>query len=390
MHICIYTKNEFYQSDKEHILQNFLGARWCSNKISCNEVQSIFGRTIDCALEERLKVIRTLFGTKGGRGGESQNLKNIKDKKGNKYHIKPGGVPCIPEPIIQKRPIKDSAHLVQVSLGHKKQLEWAVDKLRKQFPNVVFDINEIRKKLRKCDTKYLKEKIHLELSIGGTEYFRGLLKSAFNLLGVNSSETALMPCFDSLRCFILTGSGDSKKYIRHLPSSDELQILRLGQIDHFIGIFSNGKTVEGIVQFFGGIGHLVRLTDVYDGADFCYGYIVNPLRDSEPSEIRNPTFYKGCIPTFYKGIKEPSQDVKHIYKEIISCLLKKYYDFAQQEEVSRIVNEELMQHKGKLLTEDMLERLISKTMRFIESRLNSGWRIIDVFSRPYAREEHGQ
>lgn len=370
MHICIYTKDEFYQADKEHILQNFFGARWRSNSICCNKVQSIFGRTIDCALEEGLKVIRNLFGTEGGRGGEGPDLKNVEDKKGNKYHLKPGGVPCIAEPIIQKSSAKNGTHLVRVSLRDIKQFGWTTAKLREQFPEVMFDINEIKNNLS-YDEEYLKEEIHLRFRIGGTEYFRSLLKSAFNLLGVNSPETALMSCFDSLRYFILTGSGDSKKYIRYLPSSDELQILpQLGQIDHFIVIFSNGKTVEGIVQFFGGIGYLVRLADEYDGPDFCYGYQVNPLRDSNPAEVRNPLFDKFCIPTFDHGVEKLCPDVGRIYNEIISRLLERYYDLAQHKELSRIINEELMPHKGKLFTKEVAEKLVSRLTRFIVSRLN--------------------
>lgn len=40
MNRCIYTKEYFETADGEHILQNFLGARWTSTEISSNEVTS--------------------------------------------------------------------------------------------------------------------------------------------------------------------------------------------------------------------------------------------------------------------------------------------------------------------------------------------------------------
>jgi len=51
MHTCIYTRTNFASSTGEHILQNFLGARWTSNSIVCNEAQIKFGKTIDSAFE---------------------------------------------------------------------------------------------------------------------------------------------------------------------------------------------------------------------------------------------------------------------------------------------------------------------------------------------------
>lgn len=68
MPTCIYSKAKFDLADGEHILQNFLGARWVSNQIVCNEVQKQFGETIDCDLEKALRPFRNLLGSKGGRG----------------------------------------------------------------------------------------------------------------------------------------------------------------------------------------------------------------------------------------------------------------------------------------------------------------------------------
>ncbi len=281
MKTCIYAKNEFASADGEHILQNFLGARWVSNDISCNEAQALFGETIDSALEEGLRQFRNLLGTKSGRGGDGPDLKNIEDSEGNKYHILPGGIPHLAQPTIATNQLEDGSHVVHVKLGDMKQLDWAIAKLRNQFPTASWNIEEIKGQLT-SEKQYLNDKIRLRAGIGGQEYFRGLLKAAFNLLGVNDSSIALHPCFDALRIFILDGTGEDRNHIRWLTTTDKLAISNLGPFDHFVGIYSKGNTVDGIVQFFGGICHIVRLTSNYNGPEFRFGYQVNPLRNSPP------------------------------------------------------------------------------------------------------------
>lgn len=368
MKTCIYTKREFASADGEHILQNFLGARWVSHDISCNEVQSMFGNTIDVALEQGLQQFRNLLGTKGGRGGQGPDVKNIKDSEGNKYHMEPGGVPHLAEPSIITNELEDGTHVVQARLGDMKQLGWAIAKLRNQFPNATWDIEEIKGKLT-SEREYLKDRIHLRAGIGGRDYFRGLLKAAFNLLGANAADIALRPCFDTLRTYVLNGIGDDKSHIRWLTTADKLAITDLGPFDHFVAIYSRGRTVDGIVQFFGGISHIVRLSDSYDGPDFCFGYQVNPLRDSSPAETRTPSFDPTHLPMFDEGHEMPGPDVWPIYSALFSRFMESYYDIASKGEISRIVDEILAPHEGEILSEEIVSELIENISKFIVTRI---------------------
>ncbi|MCE2504853.1 MAG: hypothetical protein J4G05_12500, partial [Chlorobi bacterium] len=59
-----------WESDGEHILQNFLGTRWTSLEIVYNEVQAEFGQTIDASLERGLQPIRNLRGYKSDEGAD--------------------------------------------------------------------------------------------------------------------------------------------------------------------------------------------------------------------------------------------------------------------------------------------------------------------------------
>lgn len=368
MKTCIYTKEQFDAADGEHILQNFLGARWISHDISCNKVQSMFGETIDCALEEGLRQFRNLLGTKGGRGGEGPDVKNVEDSDGNKYHMQPGGTPYLAEPKIITKELEDGTHVVQAKLGDMKQLGWAIAKLKNKFPTVTWDIDEIKGKLT-AEKDYLKNPVHLRAGIGGRDYFRGLLKAAFNLLGVSASTVALRPCFDQLRTYILNGTGDEKNHIRWLATTDRLAITDLGSFDHFIAIYSRGTTVDGVVQFFGGISHIVRLSNSYDGPDICFGYQVNPLRNTEPAETRMPVFAPDRLPKFDEGHEIPGPEVWPIYSALFSRFMDNYYDIASKGEISRIVDEVLIPHEGEILSEEIVGEMVEKVSKFIVTRM---------------------
>lgn len=368
MKTCIYTKKQFESADGEHVLQNFLGARWVSHDISCNEVQQKFGESIDSALEEGLRQFRNLLGTKGGRGGDGPTLKNVEDSLGNKYHLLPGGVPFLAEPMISTKKLDDGTHMLHAKLSDMKQLGWAITKLRNQFPNAKLDVEELKGKLT-SEKEYVRDKIRLRAGIGGRDYFRGLLKAAFNLLGANATDIALRPCFDALRTYILDGIGEDKHHIRWLNTSDRLAITNLGPFDHFVAVFSCGNTVDGLVQFFGGISHIVRLSDRYEGPEFCFGYQVNPLRDSNPAETRSPAFDQHGLPRFDEGHVLPGPDVWAVYKVLFSRFLENHSNQASQGEIGRIVDEVLAPHDGEILSEEVVGKLADEVTKFIASRM---------------------
>ncbi|MGR3317661.1 MAG: hypothetical protein ACUZ8O_04205 [Candidatus Anammoxibacter sp.] len=347
MNTCIYSKTKFEKANGEHILQNFLGGRWVSNIIVTNEIQHEFGKTIDIALEQGLKSIRNLLGTKGGRGGSGPTLKNMKSSQGTKYHIESGGKPQLAEPIVHSSLRADGRHYVQVQLGSFNQLGWAIAKIKKQFPSAVFNINGIRRNAVSGKT-YLDEKLPYNFGIGGKDYFRGLLKSIFNLIGTMNHSLALSPKFDDLRDFIINGNGDSTKFMRWLRNDEELHIPNLFDFDHFIAVFSKNSCIEGVVQFYGDIPHLIRILDNYSGVDFSYSYLVDPFRLTEFPEIRNHnSFNKDLLPEFDDNSELPNEHVCKHYSTRFNRILKKYYEKADKDRICEIVNKVLVPYEGK-------------------------------------------
>ncbi|MEX4004929.1 hypothetical protein AB4Y38_39430 [Paraburkholderia sp. EG285A] len=365
---CIYKKTPFQTADGEHILQNFLGARWTSTEISSNEAQHSFGSSIDVALAEGLKEIRNLLGTRGGRGETGPSLKNIMGSAGTKFTVAPGGKPDVSEPSIKTMPLPDGSHQVQVVLGNMKQLGWAVAKLKEMYPDANFDIKELRQNAV-AQSGYVGEYLNLKSGLGGDDFFRGALKAVFNLLGACAPDTALLSAFDDVRSFILEGTGDCKNFVRWLTTSEEVSLPRIGDFDQFVGVFSRDGVVDGYIQFYGEIGYLIRLAENFSGQDFCYGYVVDPFREGTPAENRNPKYSKENIPAFESGSALPGETVWPVYSTRFSRILERYYRRADEQNLSRIVDDVLLPHDGKQITKEMITELSGKAAEYMVHRL---------------------
>lgn len=368
MTTCIYTREPFLESNAEHILQNFLGARWTSREIVCNRVQSQFGESIDLALEQGLRSFRNLLGTKGGRGGDAPTLRHIKGSQGNHYHLKPGGVPCLSKPAIQTTISENGIHDVRIRASDMRQFDWAMAEVAHRFPGIELDRDAWKSSAEVTD-EYMMERLHVGSSIGGLDYFRGLLKAVFNLLGVNAANIALHPCFDAVRTFILSGTGDVAQHIRWPNNSRPLPASTLERFDHVIFIHSRKNAVEGFVEFFGGIGHMVCLSDTYEGRDFSFGYRVNPLRNSNPAEMRDPPINRSLVPLFDHGYEEPDEEARTIYVDRINQFLADHSKLARENEIERIVDQWFAAHTGEILSEEILRDLTHRVSLFMQSML---------------------
>ena len=207
--------------------------------------------------------------------------------------------------------------------------------------------------------------VRLDLHLGGEDYFRGMLKSCFNLLAVKSLDIAYEPCFDSVRTSILNGGESFQKFIRYISTSAPLDIPRLGPIDHAVLIVSKGKSVEGIVQYFGDIVHAFQLTDSHAGIPIRCGYIVDPLRVAQPAETREPEFNEKLIPIYGEQPTKPDYAFLATLRERSIRILRV---FQHEQMMKRMIEESywevLALYKGQELPSDiasqMARRLVEK------------------------------
>lgn len=356
---CIYSLAKFESANGEHILQNSFGARWRSNSIVCNELQDEFSRTIDLALEKGLRPIRSLLGTCGGRGEPAPTIKNLQASSGDVYNLEPGFRARLRKPVVKVIEMPGGRRAAEMLLGSvKHQLDWALSILRREEPNLSVDEDALRAGARTVplpDTT-----VRLDICLGGHDYFRGVLKSCFNLLAASYPTLPYESCFDAIRAFVGTGLGKPQQFIRWGTTSDPLNVPHLGPVDQAIFIVSRGSSVEGVVQFFGDIIHPFRLTDAYAGDPIRCAYIVDPFREARPPEMRHPEFSVAAIPVYADQSPEVTPCVMAAFRERVSRISEVCHDRLFQRILDETIQEVLGCHVGQPFTPEIASQLAAR------------------------------
>jgi hypothetical protein len=356
---CIYSLGEFEKSNGEHILQNFLGARWVSTELVSDELQAEFGRTIDAALEKRLKIVRNLLGTLGGRGGDGPTLKHLSATTGEHLDLEPGGHPRLSRPAMQEKKLPSGQIRVSAQVANRQQFDWMLAEVRRRHPNAEINLEQAVDSARLSEG-FIEGYVPFQIDIGGNDYFRGALKACFNLLGATHPEIAIKTCFAPVREFIKDGNGTAERFVRWVVSSDQLDVPQLGPGDQAIFIVTRDQSVEGVLQFFGQILHSFQLTDSYDGPSIQCGYIVDPFREASRSETRNPAFKPSSIPVFKDQSSVYSTAVQTGWETRLSRILDLYYSRSRSRMIEKTIAEVVQDHPGDVFTREMIEQIAQK------------------------------
>jgi len=287
MQRCIYCPAQFDEAPKEHVIHAFLGARWKDGRLICEACQSAFAGGIDTVLAERLQPFRLLLGIEGDHGGTGKPLKNLAVTSGETIDLGPRGEPRIVRPSV-KIAEEGDRHLVQVKIGREKDLGWALNEVRKELPDAMLDPEQI-KKLAVKKKERLDGEVTFDLTLGGLDFFRAVLKCCTNLFAAHNADARnafLEPAFDPVREFVRNGTGQMGDFGRWFTSGNPLQLPRRGPAGQTIMLTTRGGLIEGVMEFFGNLPFAVRLTTAYEGPPIRCAYMVDPYREANPAEQR--------------------------------------------------------------------------------------------------------
>jgi hypothetical protein len=296
-------------------------------------------------------------------------LRRLQSDNGQLFDLEPGGSPRLAAPIVRIDKQPDGQRVAEILLGDFTHVHWALSILRREIPNLSVDNGSLWDSRR---TVQLPESIvQVSFDLGGQDYFRGMLKSCFNLLALNCSEVIYRPCFDALRSFVTNGDGSFQRFIRWSTSKESLPIPKLGIIDHAILIVSRGSSVEGIVQLFGEVVHPLQLTNDYSGEIIQCGDLVNPFRDTDPSEIKELDFAEEAVPLYSKQSSCLDSAVLGAVQHRISRLGRvASRERASQAIIENTIREVLKDHVGTTLTPDLLEPFLNGLLDRVADHLN--------------------
>lgn len=338
MSTCIYSRREFSKADAEHILQNSFGARFRSTEIVCDDVQSLFGETIDPEIAKPFDAIRMYLGVKSGRGKEPPILKGLKTTTGETVDILPGVIPRLSRPYVNVTEVEPGKKSIHIKLDKEKDLKWALKMLKEVDPHVALDASTLGGSGKRVRDR-LNGMVVSDIAIGSIEYRRACVKACFNLLGVIRHSTAMMKAFDGVRHWVLTGDGNMGDYFRFVYEANASYVPNLSEGEHLLYIYVNGNKVDAYIRLFGYLEHSIRLSDVYEGASFTLSYVVNPFRDTTPSEIRNEDISVANPPSFDECTSRIDQRVMATNEKCFSRIMELCVNRENSKHLHSLANE---------------------------------------------------
>ncbi len=371
MQRCIYCPTVFDEAPKEHIIHAFLGARWKDGKLICPSCQTSFGDDIDVTLAKRLQPFRLLLGIEGDHGGFGQPLKNLQVTSGETVDIGAHGTPKFVRPQIKITEDGDR-HQVQVKIGRKQDLGWALNEVRKRLPNANVDEEQIKSLGVEKKKERIDGEVKIELMLGGLDFFRAVLKCCANLFAAHDPagrDAFLEPGFDSVRAFVLNGTGQMADFARWNTTVAPLQLPQLGPADHAIILTTRNSSVEGVMRFFGHLSFAVRLTSTYVGPAIRCAYVVDPYREADPAEQRwHGDFlltYDERIPAFAEQSPDNNRSVQEAWDAALNRFIAHYTERTNEAVVQKVVDEAIQQgsriaEMPRKDAEEMVRRLINK------------------------------
>jgi len=366
----------FETAPREHILQNFLGAKWADSTLVCNDVQAEFGRTIDVALERGIQPLRNLVGSPGGRGGTGPTVKHTFAVSGEPVELEPGGRPRLVRPKVDVKPHPSgTGHDIRLEAANKDQLGWAIAKLREKLPPGALSPAVIQQIHERAETTRgrLREAVHIRFLFGGDDYFRGLIKSCFNLLAthVNVHDQS----FDPVRAFVLMGQGDASSFARWPALAADPPLPIIGSFDQFIGIVSRGSNIEAVVRLFGTVLHSFRLANTFSGTPIHCGYLVDPTREAKPSELRDPSFSAAAIPVFLDQPPKPGPPCWETATRSLNAFGQRFFEREITRLARELIVEVLEPQDGQRLSAEMRREVVRHVAELVAKQIAGESRI---------------
>lgn len=202
---CLLCPNPLDASVKpEHVWLASLGGRKTTRRALCSSCNQVLGSGPDKVLAESVAVLRNLMNFPSNKGGDPPTIKG-QTFGTTPATIKPGGIPVLqggPPFTIAK--LADGKFDVQVQATSEEHLQRIIPDLARALNMPEADV---RMQLGAGDIRHVTQRIgtqHHELSLGGTEVMRSMLKTCLTLWADRHGSEE----FDK------PGYADSKQYVQ--------------------------------------------------------------------------------------------------------------------------------------------------------------------------------
>lgn len=357
---------------KEHLIPNAIGGRRKVKGFICKDCNSTSGDAWESELAKQLNPLSLFFGIIRERGEVPPQL--FETTGGDKLKLNLHGSMDIEKPLYSESPMGSGAGVqIQIQARSMPEARRMLQGVKRKYPQI--DLNELLDNA-KSESSYCSDMLKFNLSFGGCEAGRSIVKSAL-ALAVSSGISAEI-CVEA-KSYLRNEEGEA--CFGYFYESDLVKNRPEVIPFHCVSIKGCSKTrqVIGYVEYFGVQRVVLCLSSSYEGDDISNTYAINPITGQELNLDVELNLSNEEIREAYNYKKIPDGSVEDAFDKVIPTGIKTSFD----KEKDRILNE-AVQHafkncgakEGELLMPEHINKLTTLMMEKLEPF------ILHQFSQP--------
>lgn len=313
---------------KEHIIPNAIGGRIKVKGFICESCNNISGDIWESALAKQLNPLSLFFGIIRERGEVPSQL--FETTGGYKLRLNLHGSMDIEKPIYSEAP-RASGVGVKINIQARSMLEARrmLQGVKRKYPQT--NLSEILNNI-KPESSYCSDMLEFNLSFGGYEAGRSIVKSAL-ALAVSSGIPAEI-CVEAKNYL---RNEDGEACFGYFYEYDLVNNRPEGIPFHCVSIkaCSETKQIIGYVEYFGVQRVVLCLSNSYEGKDISNTYAIDPVAGKELSLDVELNLSNEEIRDAYEYKKIPNGSVEDAFHKVIPTGMR----ISHEKEKDRVLNE---------------------------------------------------
>ncbi|MBE0448829.1 MAG: HNH endonuclease [Actinobacteria bacterium] len=347
---------------KEHLIPNAIGGRRKVKGFICESCNNTSGDVWESALAKQLNPLSLFFGISRERGEAPSQL--FETTGGDKLKLNLHGSMDIEKPLYSEAPLESGAGVqIQIKARSMPEAKRMLQGVKRKYPQV--DLNELLNNA-KSESSYCSDMLKFNLSFGGHEAGRSIVKSAL-ALAVSSGIPAEV-CVEA-KNYLKNEEGEA--CFGYFYDSDLVKNRPEGTPFHCVSIkgCNETKQVIGYVEYFGVQRVVLCLSDSYEGEDISSTYSINPITGEELSLAVELNLSNEEIREAYDYKKIPDGSVEDAFDKVIPAGMKASFEKEKDRVLSEAVKhvfENCGAKEGEMLMPEHINKLTGIVMEKLE------------------------
>lgn len=313
---------------KEHLIPNSIGGRKKITGFICNKCNNNSGDKWECELAKQLNPLSLFFCINRERGDSPSQL--FETTGGDIYKLNADGSMNPAKPIYKEEKVESgervNIHICARSVSEAKQMLQGV---KRKYPQI--ELDEIFSNV-KTESSYCPDMLKFNLSFGGPDAGRSIVKSALAL--AVKSGISLESCIEAINYL---RNEDAEACFGYYYSSDLIKNRPVGIPLHCISIkgCTETKQVIGYVEYFGVQRMILCLGREYNGKEITGTYSINPITGEELDLFVDLSLSNDEIRGAYDYTKTPNGAIEAAFESVLTPAMRASYE----KEMDRVLNE---------------------------------------------------